>query len=120
MKENKKNFVICLLIFVGMLLFLWGFLIFTASIPNAKIQDNMIKSALAYAQEEAFPYCDGDKMNGIADNYADSIWLNVAWHMGEGNPVTSTLNTKYYNGGAYGENIGLYLALTDDSVGSGA
>ena len=85
MKEYKNNFVICFLIFAGMIFSLWGFLIFTASIPNAKIQGNMVKSALAYAQEEAFPYCDGDKMNGIADNYADSIWLNVAWHMGEGN-----------------------------------
>ena len=84
MKINKKDLTICFMTFTGTLFLLWLFLILSASIPNAKIQDNMVKSALVYAQEDAFSYCDGDKMNGIADNYADSIWLNVAWFMGKG------------------------------------
>lgn len=108
MKINKKDLTICFMTFTGTLFLLWLFLILSASIPNAKIQDNMVKSALVYAQEDAFSYCDGDKMNGIADNYADSIWLNVAWFMGKDNPILSTLDTQYYDGEKYGENIGLY------------
>ena len=76
----------------------------------------MLKSALAYAQEDAFSYCDGNKMNGVADNYADSIWLNVAWYMGKGNPILSTLDTQYFDGGEYGENIGLYLAVSEEGI----
>ena len=116
MKISKKDIVVCFVVFAGTVLASWLFLILSASIPNVKLQDNMIKSALAYAQEEAFSYCDGRKMNGISDNYADSIWLNVAWYMGKGNPILSTLDTKYYDGGEYGENIGLYLAVSDEGT----
>lgn len=116
MKFNKKDLAVCFLTFSGTLFLLWLFLILSASIPNAKIQDNMIKSALVYAQEDAFSYCDGSKMNGIADNYADSIWLNVAWFMGEGNPIKSSLDTQYYDGDNYGENVGLYLAVSDEQT----
>ena len=116
MKISKKDIVVCFVVFAGTVLASWLFLILSASIPNAKLQDNMIKSALAYAQEDAFSYCDGRKMNGISDNYADSIWLNVAWYMGKGNPILSTLDTKYYDGGEYGENIGLYLAVSDEGT----
>ncbi len=116
MKISKKDIALCFVVFAGVVLFSWLFLILSASIPNAKLQDNMIKSALTYAQEDAFSYCDGRKMNGIADNYADSIWLNVAWYMGKGNTILSTLDTKYYDGGEYGENIGLYLAVSDEGT----
>lgn len=119
MKISKKDIVLCFVVFAGVVLASWLFLILSASIPNAKLQDNMIKSALAYAQEDAFSYCDGRKMNGIADNYADSIWLNVAWYMGKGNPILSTVDTKYYDGGEYGENIGLYLAVSDEGTQPG-
>lgn len=116
MKISKKDTAICFWVFAGTVLVSWLFLILSASIPNAKLQDNMIKSALAYAQEDAFSFCDSRKMNGIADNYADSIWLNVAWYMGKGNPFLSTMDTQYYDGGEYGENIGLYLAVSDEGT----
>ena len=116
MRMKRKDIAVCFAVFVGTLLLSWLFLIVSAMIPNAKIQDNMIESALIYAQEEAFPYCDGNKMNGVADNYADSIWLNIAWFMGKDNPVVATVDTKYYDGGAYGENIGFYLAVSDESI----
>ena len=66
-------------------------------------------------QTEAFAYCDGNKMNGISDNYADSIWLNVAWYMGKENPFFSSIDTKYYDGEEKEEIIGLYLAVTEEN-----
>lgn len=116
MKITKRELLICFITFIGTLFLSWIFLILSSCIPNAKIQENMLKSALAYAQEDAFSYCDGNKMNGVADNYADSIWLNVAWYMGKGNPILSTLDTQYFDGGEYGENIGLYLAVSEEGI----
>ena len=85
-------------------------------IPNNLIQENMKKSAITIGKSAAFAYCDGDKMNGIADNYADSIWLNVAWYMGKGNPIISSVDTWYYDGEQAGENVGLYQAVTQDTT----
>ena len=103
-------------IFVGILVLLWLFLIAASAIPNKMLKKNMEKSALYYTRSEAFARCDGEKMNGIADNYADSIWVNVAWFLGKGNPVVSSVDTKYYDGEQQGQNIGLYLAVTNDNT----
>lgn len=116
MKITKKEIVICFITFSVTLFLSWLFLIVSAMIPNVKIQENMLKSALTYAQEDAFSYCDGNRLNGVADNYADSIWLNTAWYMGKGNPILSSLNTQYFDGGEYGENIGLYLAVSEEGI----
>lgn len=116
MKITKKEIVICFITFLGTLFLSWLFLIVSAKIPNEKIQENMLKSALTYAQEDAFSFCDGNRLNGVADNYADSIWLNTAWYMGKGNPIFSSLNTQYFDGGEYGENIGLYLAVSEEGI----
>lgn len=101
-------------IFAGTLLLLWGFLIVAAAIPNHALQKNMEKSALYYTKSEAFAFCDKERMNGIADNYADSIWVNVAWYMGKGNPMVSSIDTIYYDGEGRGQNVGLYEAVTDE------
>lgn len=101
-------------IFIGTLLLLWGFLIAAAAIPNHALQKNMEKSALYYTKSEAFAFCDKDKMNGIADNYADSIWVNVAWYMGKENPIVSSIDTIYYDGEGRGQNVGLYEAVTNE------
>ena len=114
--KNRKNFIQWIGIYIGMLGIMWLFLILTTMIPNNLIQENMKKSAITIGKSAAFAYCDGDKMNGIADNYADSIWLNVAWYMGTGNPIISSVDTWYYDGEQAGENVGLYQAVTQDTT----
>ncbi len=94
----------------------WLFLIIAAAVPNSLIRENMEKSALVYCQVRPFAYEDGEKMNGIADNYADSIWVNVAWYMGKGNPFVSSIDTKYYDGEQQGQNIGLYLSVVEEDT----
>lgn len=112
----KKEILRYIGIFVVTLVGLWILLIGTAMIPNKKIQEKMSASAYSYGKTEAFAFCDESKWSGIADNYADSIWLNIAWYMGKGNPVYATLDTKYYDGEERGENYGLYLAVTDETT----
>lgn len=113
MKHNK-SFIQWIGMYFIMLGGLWLFLIIAAMIPNQRIQENMKKSAVTIGKANAFAYCDGDKMNGIADNYADSIWVNIAWFMGMGNPIKNSVDTWYYDGENAGENIGLYRAVTEE------
>ena len=99
-------------VFAVVLFLLWLLLFLSALIPNDMIRDNMEKSALAYKERTAFEFTNGDKLNSVADHYADSIWLNVSWNMGKGNPLISSIRTNYYDGGELGENAGLYLSVT--------
>ena len=116
MRINGKRILGYIGIFVITLMILWLLLIGAAMISNNQIKQNMQESALSYGQAEAFAFCDGRKLNGVADNYADSIWLNVAWYMGKGNPIKSSLDTKYFDGEDGGENIGLFMAVADENV----
>ena len=81
--KKGKMLIQCFGIFIGLLAILWLFMILSASIPNSFLKKNMVKSALTITQADTFAYCEGNKLSGIADNYADSIWLNVAWYMGK-------------------------------------
>lgn len=114
--NRYKTLLHCAGIYAVTLLALWLFLIVAAGIPNSRIQENMEKSADMYCQVSPFAYGDGKKMNGITDNYADSIWINTAWYMGKGNPLVSSVDTKYYDGEQQGQNIGLYLAVTQEET----
>ena len=96
MDTMKKKCAIYVGTFFGTTFLLWMFLVVAAMIPNSLIQENMKESALAYARTDAFVY--SEKQNETVDNYADAIWLNIAWYMGEGNPFVSTLDTCYYDG----------------------
>ncbi len=103
-------------VFAVVLFLLWLLLFLSALIPNDAIRDNMEKSALAYKERTAFEFTSGDKLNSVADHYADSIWLNVSWNMGEGNQLVSSIRTNYYDGGELGENAGLYLSVTQGAA----
>lgn len=111
--SRQKRIVVPVLAAAGILIILWLMLVSAAMIPNAAIQENMEKSALSYREKEAFSFEGSRHMNAVSDNYADAILLNVSWNMGIGHPFIASLDTKYYDGDALGENVGLYLAVTD-------
>ena len=113
MKQNGRTIGGHIAIFAGTLLLSWVLLFLSALISNEAIRENMERSALHYRQLDAFQFHDGERWNAIGDNYADAIWMNVSWHMGEGSLFVSTLNTRYYDGGEYGENAGLYRSVTE-------
>lgn len=99
-------------VFAVVLFLLWLLLFLSVLIPNDMIRDNMEQSALSYKERTAFEFADGKKLNSVADHYADSIWLNVSWNMGEDSPLVSSIRTNYYDGEELGENAGLYLSVT--------
>jgi len=100
-------------VFAGALFLLWMLLFMSASIPNESIRKNMEQSALSYKERGAYEFTKDYRLNSVADHYADSIWLNVAWNMGEGNPLLSSIQTDYYDGDELGENAGLYRTVAE-------
>lgn len=112
-REYFVGFLRCTAVFCATLLLLWLFQFLSALIPNAAIRDNMEKSVFTYKDCEGFELTDGNKMNSVADNYADSIWLNIAWNLGDENPLVSTIETSYYDGEMLGENAGLYYTVIE-------
>ncbi len=114
MKINRfKAFSLYFGTWVLVLIFFCLFLVSSAAIPNRAIELNMERSALSYATREPFAVTQGKHLYAVADHYADTILLGVAWNMGEGSPITSALNTKYYDGEEFGENYGFYLSVTE-------
>jgi len=101
--------------FLTVLTVFWLCLVLAARIPNGAIKANMENSALTYVQPDAFTYTDGQKLCSVRDNYADSLLLGVSWNMGRDNPLISSLNTRYHDGGEYGENFGLYATVTENA-----
>lgn len=108
-----KKILICIGTFALTALVLWGSLILTLFIPREKIYDNMLKSAESYGSVGAYSFENGGLLNGIADNYADVILMNIIWCM-DGEPVRASLDTKYYDGGERGVNWGLYAAVNGE------
>lgn len=111
---KKKEFVLHLGLFAALVIIAWLFLAAAAAIPNERIAGNMVKSAYSYKETEGFSFEYRDKWYAIADNYADSILLNVSYNMGRGNPFTASLDTGYYSGGELGENVGFFLTVDKD------
>lgn len=120
MKLNKqKNRVpewntalLSLGVFAGLLLFLYLMAVFLATIPNPGIRENMIASARYERSVEELSIPENGSRQHAADNYADQIWLNIAWQMGKGNPFVAVLDTHYYNGEVFGTAMGLHRAVT--------
>lgn len=101
----------CAGIFLLTIAFLAALLVLTSCIPNESIKKRLLDSALSYQQKEPYVFGENGRFNGIADNYADAILLNVLWNIKSDDPVRSALDTQYYDGEEYGENWGLYCAI---------
>ncbi len=99
------------------ILVLYALLTVSACIPNSQIADHMLESALHYGNTEAYGFESGDKLHSVSDNYADCVLLAVSYYMGEGNPFTAALDTKYYRGekDALGVNTAFFLTLTENT-----
>lgn len=110
--KHIKKISVRVAAFAAVIAVLWGLLTAAAFIPNEKIYDNMLTSALSYKDKDAYPYT---LLRLTEDNYADSVLLNIAWNMGEENPAAGAVNTRYYDGNDgtndYGENWGLYQTV---------
>ena len=110
MKINRR-YMVYIAVFSALLLLLYLLLVFTAAIPNSAIKKQMRNSAVYISNEDAYVFSADGQQQNITDNLADQMWLNIGWHMGNGNPFVSALNTRYYDGEKYGPPLGLFLSV---------
>ena len=113
MKQENVKILKYAAVFAVTLIAFWLLLFLSALIPNSAIRSNMEQSADTYKELSTYEFVNGNKFNSVADHYADALWLNIAWNMGEGNSLKSVIQTDYYNGEGLGENAGLYLTITE-------
>lgn len=111
-----KKIIKLVAVFLMTISVLYLALVSAAIVPNHLINDNMHKSAKSLGKVKAFSFENGDNVNSIADNYADSILLNISYNMGRGSSFVSALDTDYYDGGEYGENYGLLMTVSEDII----
>ncbi|MGN1148681.1 MAG: hypothetical protein ACI4TB_09680, partial [Lachnospiraceae bacterium] len=71
----------CAGVFALTLAVLAGLLVLTSCIPNESIKERLLDSALSYQQQEPYVFGENGRFNGITDNYADAILLNVLWNI---------------------------------------
>ena len=108
----KRRHVVYIAVFAALLLLLYLLLVCTAAIPNSAILKRMHQSAYSLSNEDSYRLPEDQQYQNITDNLADQMWLNIGWHMGNGNPFVSALDTQYYDGELYGPAIGLYMSVT--------
>ncbi|MBQ4556651.1 MAG: hypothetical protein IJA60_03275 [Clostridia bacterium] len=113
MKKHFSHIARDIGVFIAVIVLLWGFLMLTSLIPNKAIYDNMMESASQLnpdIEDVALEY-EGQKWNTFIDYYADSILTQIAWNMGNGNAVKSSVDTNYFDGERLGVYAGLQLAI---------
>lgn len=98
--------------FFGLLAVLYAFLAISALIPNHALEENMLSSGSYFVGQSYYPNQGSERFQSIADNRADQLLVNIAWNMGEGNPLASVIDTRYYDGDSFGLRAGLYQAVT--------
>lgn len=91
---NTKRYLITFFICAATLISL---LYVTSYIPNRALKSNLIETVTYWQEEEAlfynlYPKADFTKI----DNYADSILLNIMYHMDGTHRVESLLRASYY------------------------
>jgi len=99
-------------VFAGLLLALYLMMVVSALIPNAAIQKHMRSSAALYANTERYTFSEDGVFQNVADNYADQLWLNIGWNLGNGNPFRRTLETRFFDGGLNGAGSALYRTVS--------
>lgn len=69
-----------------------------AMIPKSAVEKNIKKSADYYSNKYMFQQMTKDENSTIVHNYADLVWLNIAWSQDCEKPFVSAINSAFYEG----------------------
>ncbi len=105
-KKIKKTDIIrcikCVIPSVAILCILWVVFIFAitlcAAIPKSLIEGNVKKCADYYANKYMFQQMTKDENSTIVHNYADLVWINIAWSQDSEHPFVTALEAPFYEG----------------------
>lgn len=105
-------------VFFVTLAILFGLLVLSCTIPQEKIYENSKESAKFMTEKEKdfyMPLLSGETFE--LHDYADAIWLSIAYGVDSEHPLRSALEGKYYNG--FGDrlyNINFYRDAVNDKI----
>ena len=113
--KKFRHGLICLAAFTAVMTVLYLLLVLSAAIPNQAISEHMRETSRHYFTAERCTFSDSGRYCDVTDNHADQIWMNISWHMGEGNPFVSVLRSQYNDGNEFGVAAGLILSVANDA-----
>lgn len=116
MKSRSVQFHKPILAFVLTLILLWGGMILSTLIPNTALQNHMEETAASYEGKLPFERDSSGRWNTTVDNYADTIWINIAWNMGNKHPILASLDTGYYKVASGGVVKGLIDTVNENKT----
>ena len=90
-------------------------LVSVSVIPRQAIQDNMLESAYYLCEDSVFFYANSKDMSSKIDRYADSILLNITYHLDSQNPLSSAMSSSYYFNITENENENLLYTVTNQT-----
>ena len=119
MKHEAENSMLKIMLQVTMTVVLTGvvciiLLFLTGLIPQHAIQKTCEKSAAYFYEEELFPDLIKGQFNTRQDNYADSILVNIMYHIDRENLPVSLLKASYYNPEMENVNVSFYDAVQEE------
>lgn len=86
----------------------------TALIPKESIADSVRESAEYFYEQELFPCIIENQMNTKQDNYADSILVNIMYHISDEGRMHSLIKAAYYNPEMENVNVSLYDSMQEE------
>lgn len=113
-KFLKEHILPLILIFISTAAICILALVTTSLIDKNVIRQNCKESAEYFYERELFPYLLKDQFNTRQDNYADTILVNIMYHVDREQLLTSLVKAPYYQ--KEGENVhySFYEALQED------
>lgn len=113
--KKIKEYMIPLIITFGITSVLCVFLLYiTGMIPRQSIEKNIEESAEYFYEQELFPYLIDGQFNTRQDNYADSILVNIIYHIDETELFASLMEASYYQPKGEEANVSLYEAVKEE------
>ena len=109
--KKKGRVIITGLITAGICILL---LFLTGMIPKTAIEESIRESADYFYQEELFPYLAENQFNTRQDNYADSILVNIIYHIDQDELPLSLIRASYYNPKTENVNVSLWEAVQEE------
>lgn len=99
-KTNRftKKYLPALALLCVLQIFFLSAMTLCGAIPQSAVEKNIKKCADFYSDKYMFQQVIKDENSTVIHNYADLVWLNIAWFQDSSAPCFSALNAAYYEG----------------------
>lgn len=96
MNKTSKSLIKYILIYLATIFLLFVLLILVAKIPKYRINDNMQKATYFYETKAGIQMKDFNKKYSFIHYFADTVVLNIIYHLDSKHPVKSIMWDNFY------------------------